>query len=107
MKKEIKVTKEQFERLVESCSKDYSSKKTEVEEGYGDTATSSIGGGAGDGLAVIVNAIKKGYNYITDPETKKKAKELFQALSAGAAAGIAAEGKQAPIRDLRVQPRRK
>lgn len=107
MKKEIKVTKGQFERLIESVNKNYETKKQPVKEGYSDTPGNDVGAGAGDGLAVIVNAIKAGYKLITDPETKRKAKELFQALASGAAAGIASEGKDGVIRDLRVQPRRK
>jgi len=86
MGKEIKVTKSQFERLMESVQNDKSQlherKKKEVDENL--YSQSNPGQGAGEGLAVVVNSIKKAWGKMTDPELRKKAKEFLQMLSKAA-----------------------
>lgn len=93
MKKEIKVTKEQFERLIESVHAEKFGKESEKneDENY-NTYTPAYG--AAEGLANIVNGLKKAYNYITNPEVRKEFKKHLEALGTAAAQALASEGKE-------------
>lgn len=94
MKKEIRVTKGQFERLIEQVHNQKYGKTLKENvgamgeaAGYSNTPSSSPGVAAAEGLAVIINGVQKAWKYINDPQTKAAVKKTLAAI--GSAAGSA------------------
>jgi hypothetical protein len=80
MKKEIRVTKEQFERLIEQVhTKKYG--KTLKEGQFSQGSVSNPGVGSAEGIAEIVRMMKKAWSTITDPKTKEAIKNFIAQTS--------------------------
>lgn len=100
MKKEIKVTKEQLERLIENTHTQKYGKKlkentNEMGEGYfSQGSVSNPGVGSAEGLAELIKMAKAAWAKVTDPKTKEAIQKFLAAVGSAASAGIRHEGEQ-------------
>lgn len=102
MKKEIRVTKGQFERLIEQVHNQKYGKTLKENvgamgeaAGYSNTPSSSPGVGAAEGLAVIIQFLERAWKYVTDPTEKSDISKALNAAKAKQASG--GEGEMAEV----------
>ncbi len=82
MKNEIKVTKGQFERLIEQVHNDKYG-KTLKEGQFSQGAVSSPGVGSAEGIHEIIKYMQNAWKTITDPKTKEAIKNFIASVSKG------------------------
>ena len=100
MKKEIKVTKEQLERLIEQAhNQKYGAKLKEstgeMSEGYfTQGSVSNPGVGSAEGIIELIKMAKAAWSKATDPKVKEAIKNFLASLGSATKPGIHYESKQ-------------